>query len=115
MERFSKIPVHVEAGIHEVAVAFIDRSHVASDENFQFLEPYNGLTGGAAALNRMAELRDAVEIVGPFHPTGISKTASRALIFVCDPRERRESPPAPAGSRKIWRDARSGGRLQRRI
>ncbi len=67
-------------------VAFIDRSHVASDENFQFLEPYNGLTGGAAALDRRAELRAAVEIVGPFHPTGISETASRALIFICEPK-----------------------------
>jgi mono/diheme cytochrome c family protein len=91
MERFSKIPVHVEAGRHEVAVAFIDRSHVASDENFQVLEPYNGLTGGAAALNRRADLRDAIEIVGPFHPTGISETASRALIFVCEPKAGDES------------------------
>jgi mono/diheme cytochrome c family protein len=86
MERFSKIPVQVQAGSHEIAVAFIDRSHVASDENFQFLEPYNGLTGGAAALNRRAELRDAVEIVGPFHPTGISETSSRTLIFLCEPK-----------------------------
>jgi mono/diheme cytochrome c family protein len=86
MERFSKIPVHVEAGRRDVVVAFIDRSHVASDENFQFLEPYNGLTGGAAALNRRAELRDAVEIVGPFQPTGISETASRGLIFICEPK-----------------------------
>jgi mono/diheme cytochrome c family protein len=91
MERFSKIPVHVEAGRHEVAVAFIDRSHVASDENFQVLEPYNGLTGGAAALNRRAEFRDAVEIVGPFHPTGISETASRALVFICEPKPGEET------------------------
>jgi hypothetical protein len=91
MDRFSKIPVHVAAGRHEVDVAFIDRSHVASDENFQVLEPYNGLTGGAAALNGRAELRDAVEIVGPFHPTGISATASRALIFVCEPKTGDES------------------------
>ncbi len=85
MERFSKIPVHVEAGRRDVVVAFIDRSHVASDENFQFLEPYGGLTGGAAALGRRSELRDAVEIVGPFHPTGISETGSRSLIFLCEP------------------------------
>jgi hypothetical protein len=91
MDRFSKIPVHVAAGRHEVDVAFIDRSHVASDENFQVLEPYNGLTGGAAALNGRAELRDAIEIVGPFHPTGISETASRALIFVCEPKTGDES------------------------
>ena len=91
MERFSKIPVHVEAGRRDVVVAFIDRSHVASDENFQFLEPYGGLTGGAAALNRRSELRDAVEIVGPFHPTGISETASRDLIFICEPKAGEES------------------------
>ncbi len=30
MERFSKIPVQVEAGVHDVVVAFIDRSHVES-------------------------------------------------------------------------------------
>jgi mono/diheme cytochrome c family protein len=33
MERFSKIPVQVQAGVHEVVVAFIDRSHVESDHN----------------------------------------------------------------------------------
>jgi mono/diheme cytochrome c family protein len=101
MERFSKIPVHVQAGGHEVAVAFIDRSHVASDENFQFLEPYNGLTGGAAALNRRSELRDAIEIVGPFHPTGISETASRALIFVCEPQPGERTGEESACARRI--------------
>ena len=34
MERFSKIPVQVQAGVRDVVVAFIDRSHVESDENF---------------------------------------------------------------------------------
>jgi mono/diheme cytochrome c family protein len=85
MQRFSKIPVHVAAGRRDVAVAFIDRPAVESDENLQYLEPYGGLTGGAAALNRMSDLRDAVEVVGPFNPAGISKTASRALIFICEP------------------------------
>ena len=33
MERFSKIPVQVQAGVRDVVVAFIDRSHVESDEN----------------------------------------------------------------------------------
>jgi mono/diheme cytochrome c family protein len=101
MERFSKIPVHVEAGRRDVVVAFIDRSHVASDENFQFLEPYNGLTGGAAPLNHRAELRDAVEIVGPFHPTGISETASRALIFICEPQPGQTSGEESSCARRI--------------
>ena len=33
MERFSKIPVQVQAGVHDVVVTFIDRAHVESDEN----------------------------------------------------------------------------------
>ena len=85
MDRFSKIPVQVAAGVHEVVLAFIDRSHVETDELFEVINPYNGLTGGAAILNRMARLGDGVEIAGPFNPKGVSTTASRALIFVCDP------------------------------
>jgi mono/diheme cytochrome c family protein len=101
MDRFSKIPVHVEAGRRDVVVAFIDRSHVASDENFQFLEPYGGLTGGAAALGRRSELRDAVEIVGPFHPTGISETPSRALVFICEPQPGERTGEESACARRI--------------
>lgn len=86
MERFSKIPVQVQAGVRDVAVAFIDRSHIETEENFQHLEGFNGLTGSQAALNRMSNLRDGVEIIGPYRPTGVSKTASRALIFICDPK-----------------------------
>ena len=107
MERFSKIPVHVEAGRRDVVVAFIDRSHVESDENFQVLEPYNGLTGGAAALGRRSELRDAIEIVGPFHPTGISKTPSRALIFVCEPKPQNGQRESSCASRITENLARS--------
>jgi mono/diheme cytochrome c family protein len=85
MDRFAKIPVQVEAGVRDVVVAFIDRSHIESNENFEKPEGYNGLTGSQAAPNRMARLGDGVEIAGPFNATGISKTPSRALIFVCEP------------------------------
>ena len=44
------------------------------------------MTGGPAVLNRMPRLGDGVEIAGRFNPTGISKTPSRALIFICDPK-----------------------------
>jgi mono/diheme cytochrome c family protein len=91
MARFAKIPVKVEAGVRDVVVAFIDRSHVETDENLEKLEPYGGLTGSKAVLNRMPRLGDGVEIVGPFHTAGISKTPSRALIFVCDPKPNAES------------------------
>ncbi len=91
MERFTKIPVQVEAGVRDVVVAFIDRSHVESDENIANPPGFGGLTGGTAVINRMAGLVDGVEVVGPYNPTGISQTPSRALIFVCDPKTTGES------------------------
>jgi len=97
MSRFTKIPVQVEAGVRDVVVAFIDRSHVESDENV------TGGFGGVGALGfgsgngRMPRLGDGVEIVGPYNPTGVSRTLSRALIFVCDPNKTGES----ACARKI--------------
>jgi hypothetical protein len=43
------------------------------------------LTGGAAPTDRRPHLLDGVVVAGPFNPTGVSMTPSRALIFVCDP------------------------------
>lgn len=87
MKRFSKIPVHVQAGLRDVTVGFIDRAEVESDENVGAGFRGIGALGFGAGNNRMARLGDGIEIVGPFHPTGVSKTASRALIFVCDPQK----------------------------
>jgi mono/diheme cytochrome c family protein len=86
MERFQKIPVQVKAGVRDVVIAFIDRSHVESDENVASQPVFNGLTGGTAVAARMPRLVNGVEVVGPYNPAGISKTPSRALIFVCDPK-----------------------------
>jgi len=99
MERFSKIPVHVKAGVHDVVVAFVDRPHVETGENLANakLQPYGGLTGGAAPTDRRPHLLDGVIVAGPFNPTGVSMTPSRALIFVCDPRKIGE----PACARQI--------------
>jgi len=91
MARFSKIPVQVEAGVHDVVVAFIDRSHVESDHNIA--DPFfDALTivCSCAPPGRRVRLDDGVEITGPFNPKGVSKTASRALIFVCDPETKGE-------------------------
>jgi mono/diheme cytochrome c family protein len=84
MTRFTKIPVQVQAGVRDVVVAFSDRSHVESDENFA--AGFNGIgaLGFGAGNGRMPVLSDGVEILGPYNPTGISRTPSRALIFVCD-------------------------------
>ncbi len=83
MDRFTKIPVQVEAGVHDVVVAFIERSQVESDE----------IVGGGFGANglRQASLRDGIEVLGPYNPKGISKTESRTLIFVCDPQKAGEA------------------------
>jgi hypothetical protein len=97
MARFTKIPVQVQAGVRDVAVAFIDRSHVESDENVA--SGFNGIgaLGFGSGNGRTPRLDDGIEILGPYNPTGISRTASRALIFVCDPKQGGE----PACARKI--------------
>ena len=90
MERFSKIPVTVKAGVHDVVVAFVDRPQVETSENLERLQPYGGLTGGAAPTDRRPHLLDGVVVAGPLNPTGVSMTPSRALIFVCDPNAERK-------------------------
>lgn len=89
MERFQKIPVEVKAGVRDVVVGFIDRSHIESDENVGNGVRFGGFSGCGYDANagRMSLLCDGVEITGPFNPTGISETPSRALIFVCDPKK----------------------------
>ena len=97
MSRFTKIPVQVEAGVRDVVVTFIDRSHVESDENVAAGFGGTGALGFGAGNGRMPRLGDGVEILGPYNPSGISRTASRELIFVCDPKKTGEA----ACARKI--------------
>lgn len=101
MERFSKIPVQVKAGVHDVAVTFIDRAHVETDENVAAGFNGIGVLGFGDGNNRMARLANGVEINGPFNSTGVSQTASRALIFVCDPHDTKKSLGEPACARQI--------------
>src|SRR5262249_44514744 len=85
----------VEAGVRDVIVTFIDRSHVESDENVAAGFSGIGALGFGAGNGRMARLNDGIEILGPYNPAGISKTASRALIFVCDSAERKPDRAQP--------------------
>ncbi len=92
MDRFTKIPVQVEAGVHDVVVAFIDRSHVESDHNIA--DPFFDvltLSCSCAPPGRRNRLADGVVIAGPYNPTGVSRTPSRDLIFVCAPASKEES------------------------
>jgi hypothetical protein len=96
-DRFSKIPVQVQAGVRDVVVGFIDRSDVESDENVAERSGGIGALGFGNGDDRIPHLKDGVEILGPYNPTGLSKTASRALIFVCDPKKTGE----PACAKQI--------------
>src|ERR1700722_10055756 len=105
MDRFSKIPVQVSAGVHDVVVTFIDRAHVESDENIASGFGGIGVLGFGNGNGRMARLADGIEINGPFNSTGVSKTASRALIFVCDPQKLGEAACAKQITERLARRA----------
>ena len=94
MSRFTRIPFQVESGPHDMIVAFIDRSHVETDENVAAGFRGIGDGGFGAGTDRMARLSDGVEIVGPYNP-GNQKTPSRDLIFVCDPAQRKPDRAQP--------------------
>ena len=80
MERFTNIPVQVTAGTHEVVVTFIERARAESDE-FVLDLPGDEFSRGY----RAPRLRDGLQVVGPFGARGVSDTASRQRIFVCQP------------------------------
>jgi mono/diheme cytochrome c family protein len=75
-----KTKVHVKAGPHDVAVAFLRRDSAESDEPLQpftrdlDLQNMNGIP-----------LIDHVQITGPLNATGSGDTPSRRRIFVCTP------------------------------
>jgi hypothetical protein len=78
MERFANIPVLVKAGTYDVAVTFIERAHTESDEFVGVLPGVDFSRG-----DRMPQLKNGVQVVGPYHSPGVSDTASRQRIFIC--------------------------------
>jgi hypothetical protein len=70
---------------------------VETSEILERLQGYGGLTGSNAATDWLPHLLEGVVVAGPFNPTGVSMTPSRALIFVCDPKTTAE----PACARQI--------------
>jgi hypothetical protein len=77
VERFTKIPIRVQAGVREVVVGFMERSQLESRGDF----PDNQFDDGYPRLGD-------VEIAGPYDWSGVS-SPSRELIYVCDPAERK--------------------------
>jgi len=79
-------PVFIPAGQHQVAAAFVRRFEGPVQD---LIRPHDWslastAIAGTYGINSLPHLRDLV-IGGPFNPTGISETASRAAIFSCYP------------------------------
>jgi hypothetical protein len=83
--RFNNIRVKVKAGVRRVGVAFVQRSFAQSDSPLQPI----------AELPEMERVPNipGVTISGPFDVTGVSDTASRLKIFLCQPRSPSEELP----------------------
>ena len=80
--------VHVAAGPHDVAVAFLRRDSAESDEP---LEPF---TRDLDLQNMNGiPLIDHVQITGPLNATGPGDTPSRRRIFVCTPASGKDDLP----------------------
>jgi mono/diheme cytochrome c family protein len=88
MERFTNVPVTMKAGTYDIAVAFIERARIESDEFVDDL-PGDEFSRG----DRIPRLVDGVTVRGPFNATGVSETLSRQKVFVCHPAGRPEGRP----------------------
>jgi hypothetical protein len=83
MARFADIPLKVEAGMHEVAVTFIERARAASDEQISTFEPARSFSFNGAP--RVPAIVGGIGMIGPYGATGLSRTRSREMLFVCEP------------------------------
>jgi len=61
---------------------------------------------GNGKVTGMPQIRDGVQVVGPFSPQGLSLSESRAKIFVCQPKGEAEERPC---ADKIARHPRDAG------
>jgi hypothetical protein len=83
MKRFTEIPLIVKAGTHEIAVTFIERSRAADDEQIADFNPSRNFSFTGAP--RVPGITSGINLVGPFNSTGLTNTASRRKLFVCEP------------------------------
>lgn len=83
MKRFTAIPLQVTAGPHEIAVTFIERSRAADDEQISDFNP--GRSFSFDGPPRVPGITSGITLLGPFNATGLTKTASRRKLFVCEP------------------------------
>ena len=81
-QRFAKIPVQITAGVHEIAITFVERARAATEDHIFGFQPYGGFSySGKLRVPKI--LPGGIQVEGPFGTTGLSRTASRDKIFVC--------------------------------
>ncbi|HEX4676971.1 MAG TPA: DUF1592 domain-containing protein [Steroidobacteraceae bacterium] len=91
--KVSGIPAQIKAGAHTVTATFIERSWAMSNDPTAI---------GSGKASGMPIIRDGLQVVGPYSPQGLSLSASRAKIFVCQPKtEAEERPCAEAITRHL--------------
>jgi hypothetical protein len=83
--RLKDIHFHTTAGVHQVAVTFLQRSHAESDDRLQSHVP----GGGQDRVLRVSSF----EIRGPLNVSGVSDTSSRHRIFICHPQTAADEAP----------------------
>ncbi len=74
LDKLAGIPAYIETGSREIILTFLERSWALS----------NDATGGGR-LTRVPRIGLGVEVEGPFEPAGLSLSASREKILVCQP------------------------------
>jgi Protein of unknown function (DUF1592)/Protein of unknown function (DUF1588)/Protein of unknown function (DUF1585)/Protein of unknown function (DUF1587)/Protein of unknown function (DUF1595)/Cytochrome C oxidase, cbb3-type, subunit III len=82
--KVSGIPAQIKAGAHTVTVTFIERSWALSNDPTAI---------GSGMATGMPIIRDGIQVVGPYSPQGLSLSASRAKIFICQPKSVSEERP----------------------
>ena len=75
--RLRKIRFKTTAGQHKLGITFLHRSFAESDERTRTI----ALEGGQERI----QAAHALQIRGPLSVTGISQSASRSKIFICQP------------------------------
>jgi len=83
--RLRKIRFKATQGQHKLAITFVQRSFAESDERTRTV----ALEGGQERI----QAAHALQIRGPLSVTGLSQSASRAKIFICDPKTSRDEMP----------------------
>ena len=106
MKRFANIPVQVKAGVRDVAITFIERARVESDEFVAFI-PGEDFSRG----DREPRVVGGVDVIGPYHSPGVSDTPSRRRVFICNPSTSSGRPAANEGRPDAGRERECARRI----